>query len=267
MNTELVKHFMGLKKENGAYAMPEVSYFDIIKELNSYFGAENWTYEVESEHFFEDAKGKNVMTTVTVYVPGRISTGRSVCTIKDYFQNHLHAILDACNWFIVKNEVVPAPIEPANTTGQLTPEQIMAMTQGQQSQPQQPMVNTAAQFYNYKDEEGKPAGAVPMDLMTDNCQKELQEEMKPQPQSPVQQNTQSQNSSDYDTPQERLKGFSQHQIDRLNQFKKDFDVTDDKMFGNYVNTWDNRLASKADITPANVEGFLAWIDTLGKMDC
>jgi hypothetical protein len=39
------------------------------------------------------------------------------------------------------------------------------------------------------------------------------------------------------------------------------------MFGNYVNTWDKKLTSKSQITPENVESFLAWTENLGKMDC
>jgi hypothetical protein len=70
-----------------------------------------------------------------------------------------------------------------------------------------------------------------------------------------------------DDPQPRYKGFSQSQVDKLNQFKADFDVLNDDMFANYVKTWDKALKSKGDITPSNVNTFLAWVDSLGKMDC
>ena len=70
-----------------------------------------------------------------------------------------------------------------------------------------------------------------------------------------------------DAPQDRYKGFSQRQIDRLNKFKADFDIMNDEMFGNYVNTWDKSLTSKKDITPANANAFLSWVENLGKMGC
>ena len=75
------------------------------------------------------------------------------------------------------------------------------------------------------------------------------------------------NNADYNAPQAKYKGFSQRQIDGLNKFKKDFDILNDQMFDNYVNTWDKTLTSKKDITPANADAFLAWAENLGKMGC
>ena len=43
-----------------------------------------------------------------------------------------------------------------------------------------------------------------------------------------------------------------------------FDITNDEMFGNYVNTWDKRLSSKRDINPGNIDAFLDWADSLGE---
>lgn len=262
-NVELTKYYMGLQHTNEK--MPETSYFDIIKSLDSFF-KNQWTWELADETMFEDTKGKSVMTTVTVYTPGRITTGRSVCKITDYHENHLHAILDACKWFIDTSKIVTAPqqTQPVQSM-QMSPEQIMAATQQANTPaPAQEMVNTAAQFYNYKDNQGMPATGVPFDSMTNNCNNELQQEMgmgtTPQP------NTQ-QPPDDYDTPKEHLKGFSQHQIDRIKKFQSDFDITNDEMFGNYVNTWDNALSHKRDITPMNVESFLTWAENLGKMGC
>ena len=71
----------------------------------------------------------------------------------------------------------------------------------------------------------------------------------------------------YDMPLEKYKGFSQRQIDRLNKFKVDFDIINDEMFGNFVNTWDKNLSSKSDIVPSNANAFLDWAENLGKMDC
>lgn len=261
-NTELTKYYMGLQLNTNK--MPEVAYANIIPALDKHFNGQ-WTWELADERFAQD--NTTVCTTVTVYTPGKVYTGRSLCKIKDYASNHLFAILDACQSFIEKNLTQPQQTQANAGPQQMTPDQIMNAI-GQQPQQQQ-QVNTAAQFYNYKDQNGMPADAVPFDAMTDNCHQELQQEMgmtppgnnNPQPQQPQQ------NNADYDAPQERLKGFSQHQIDRLNKFKQDFDIMNDEMFGNYVNTWNKSLTSKKDITPANANAFLTWVENLGKTGC
>lgn len=263
-NTELVKYYLGLNKP--LTFMKEVPYTDIIKALDDHFN-HKWTWELVDERFAMD--NSTVCTTVMVYVPGGIFTGRSLCKIKDYGYNHLFAILDACQSFIIKGQQTEQPIQQTQS-GMMTPDQIQAAIQ-QQQQVNPPQVDSAAQFYNYKDEQNIPADSVPMDQMTTNAHNELAAEMG-FPQTPVEQNSQSipqsQQNSDYDAPQERLKGFSQHQVDRLNKFKKDFEILNDSMFDNYVNTWDKNLRSKKDITPQNVELFLSWAEKLmGNMTC
>ena len=256
-NTELTKYYMGLQPMNNK--MPEPIYADIIPALDGYFGKQ-WTWELADERFVMDNTA--VCTTITLYTPGRVCTGRSLCKIKDYSENHLFAILNACQSFIEKGTVKPQPQPTTNPASQqMTPDQIMNAL-GQQPQQQ---IDTAAQFYNYKDENGMPAEKVPFEAITDNCHKELNQEITgsnqtPIPQSPMQ-------SADYNAPQARYKGFSQCQIDRLNKFKKDFDILNDQMFGNYVNTWDKSLTSKSDITPVNADAFLSWAENLGKMGC
>ncbi len=253
-NTELCKFYMGLQQNTNK--MPEVAYTDIIPALDKHFNGQ-WTWELADERFAQD--NTTVCTTVTVYTPGRVYTGRSLCKIKDYHVNHLFAILDACQTFIAKQAAPQNTMPQANPASQqMTADQIMAAL-GQTPAPEQ--VNTAAQFYNHKDNNGIPLQGVPMEAMTENCHQELQQEITntPAPDSNV--------PSDYDAPLEKYKGFSQRQIDRLNQFKKDFDILNDDMFGNYVNTWDKNLTSKSQITPANANAFLAWTESLGKMDC
>jgi hypothetical protein len=255
-NTELTKYYMGLQLNTNK--MTEPTYTNIIPALDKHFNGQ-WTWELADERFAMD--NTTVCTTVTLYTPGRIYTGRSLCKIKDYATNHLFAILDACQTFINHGAVNQSQPQAQNVASQqMTPDQIMSALG------QQPQVDTAAQFYNYKNEQGMPADSVPFDAMTDNCYHEIQQELGvvnnlPQaPQQPV--------NADYDAPQERLKGFSQHQIDRLNKFKQDFDILNDQMFSNYVNTWDKSLTSKKDITPANADAFLEWTENfLGKMDC
>jgi len=265
-NVELTKYYLGMQQKTEK--MPEVACSNIIPALDQHFNGQ-WTWELADEKFAMD--NTVVCTTVTVYTPGKIYTGRAFNKIKDYHVNHLHAIVDACKSFTNtvsgQSSQAPQSINPSNL--QMTPDQIMAAVGQTQPQPQQ--VDTAAQFYNYTDAQGNPSTEVPFDAMTDRCHQELQQEMgminpnQPVPQ-PIPQQPQ-QNMADYDTPQERLKGFTQRQIDRLNQFKKDFDILNDEMFGNYVNTWDKSLTSKKDIVPSNVESFLAWAENLGKTGC
>lgn len=258
-NTELTKYYMGLQQNNNK--MPEVVYTDIISALDKHFNGQ-WTWELADERFAMD--NTTVCTTITLFTPGKVYTGRSLCKIKDYASNHLFAILNACESFINHNIAKQEQPQQSSPSQQMTPDQIMNAI-GQQPQQQ---VNTAAQFYNYKDEQGMPS-QVPFDAMTDNCHKELQQEMgmtQHLPQQPEpQQNTNS--TPGYDEPQARYKGFSQKQIDGLNKFKKDFDIMNDQMFDNYVNTWNKSFTSKKDITPANADDFIAWANGLGKMEC
>ena len=94
-NTELCKYYMGLLLNNDK--MPSVAHTDIIPALNRHFH-DQWTWEIADERFAMD--NTVVCTTVTLYTPGRIYTGRSLCKIKDYETNHLAALLDACQSFI-----------------------------------------------------------------------------------------------------------------------------------------------------------------------
>lgn len=265
-NVELTKYYLGMQQRTDK--MQSVVHTNIISTLDQFFNGQ-WTWELADEKFAID--NTVVCTTVTVYTPGKVYTGRAVNKIKDYAENHLYAIVDACKSFTntlsgQSSQTSSQPINSGNL--QMTPEQIMAAVGQPQSQPQ---VDSASQFYNYKDEQGNPSTEVPFDAITDKCHQELQQELgmanqnSPMPQQTPQQSQQ--NMPDYDVPQERLKGFTQRQIDRLNQFKKDFDILNDEMFGNYVNTWNKNFTSKKDIIPANVEAFLSWAENLGKMGC
>ena len=269
-NVELCKFYMG--QQGNFNKIPEVMYTDIIKTLDTHFNY-NWTWEIADEKLVMDNSA--ICTTVTVYIPGRVLTGRSLCKIKDYHENHLRAILDAVS-FMIDIKLVQSVSQnniTNNMSQQMTPDQIMAAVEQQPQQ--QSMVNTKEQFYNYKDAQGMPADGVPFDQMTENCHQELQHELTEQPQQvmPPQQNSQQQsqqnmtNSSDYDAPNPKYKGFSQHQVDRLNQFKKDMGIMNDEMFGKWVNTWDKRFEHKSDITPQNVEAFLAFVENMGKSLC
>lgn len=262
MNLELTKYYMGLQKTKYLNPLPPVSATDIISTLDEYFHGQ-WTWELADEKFLQD---EGMLTTVTVYTPGQIYTGRSYTNVaKKYEDNHLFAILNACQSLGAKQvpqaeqPVVPKSMQPnpspAPAGQQMTADQIMQAINQQAVQPERPKqeIRNLEELNNLKDANGNPVEEVPFEAMSTLCMNESQHAMGMLP--------------DYDTPQDRLKGFSQHQIDRLNQFKKDFDILNNQMFDNYVNTWDKNLTSKSQITPANVESFLAWAENLGKMGC
>ena len=276
-NTELTKYYLAMQPNT--QIMPETAYFDIIEALQRHFNGQ-WTWELADEKLIMD--GTTVSTTVTLYIPGKVCTGRSLCKIKDYHNNHLFALLDACQTFMEKKTNSFMKGQPQNNESDpnhntMTADEIMKAM----GNPPQEQVNTAAQFYNYKDNNGMPAEGVPFDSMTDNCHQELNQEVgintpqnntQSQPPMPPQQNNPQMNMNnnqnvDYNAPQARLKGFSQRQVDGINKFKKDYEITNDAMFDSWVNTWKPELTSKKDIIPDNVDEFLKFIDDMGKKGC
>ena len=257
-NTELTKYYMSLQFNNNK--MNKVSHDNILSELDKHFNYQ-WTWELDDEKILLDNTA--VSTTITLYTPGKIYTGRSYVKIKDYQVNHLYAILNACQSFMETNDINnnQSIVNENINNQQMTANQIMeALNQ----QPQQ-SVNTVNDFYEYKKSDSNLPDGVPFDEITDNCFNELQQELGAKSSSPIQQ--ESNNGQDYDAPLDKYKGFSQRQVDRLNQFKKDFDIINNEMFGNYVNMWDNNLHDKNHITPTNANAFLDWIDELKKQGC
>ena len=250
-NPELCKYYLNLTPTTAM--MEEVSFFDIITALDKHFNKQ-WTWELADERFAKD--NSVVCTTVTVYIPGRILTGRSLCKIQDYHEVHLRAILNACSTFITKKMTVTNNETKQQEVKQMTPEEIMNMVQGQQ--PSTLPVNSASQFYNYEDNQGLPNQGVPFDQITENCHQELTNQID----SSTNQSTP--DSIGYDEPNPKLRGFTQHQIDRLNKLKQDLGISSDHMFGNYVHTWNATLSKKSDITPDNVEAFLDWAEIIAK---
>ena len=276
-NTELTKYYLAMQPNT--QIMPETAYFDIIEALQRHFNGQ-WTWELADEKLIMD--GTTVSTTVTLYIPGKVCTGRSLCKIKDYHNNHLFALLDACQTFMEKKTNSFMKGQPQNNESDpnhntMTADEIIKAM----GNPPQEQVNTTAQFYNYKDNNGMPAEGVPFDSMTDNCHQELNQEVgintpqnntQSQPPMPPQQNNPQMNMNnnqnvDYNAPQARLKGFSQRQVDGINKFKKDYEITNDAMFDSWVNTWKPELTSKKDIIPDNVDEFLKFIDDMGKKGC
>lgn len=274
-----------MQQESSVKTIPNAQDKSIFTILDECFGA-NWTWELADEKFYAD--GTSVCTTVTVYIPGRVLTGRSMCKLKDYPSNHERAVDNACLHITeevkICQQVSPLLDSEMAKTQNMTPEQIMEslnnMTEGFTEQPIQntpntPIESNIQQFPNKSINElldntpedfpiysgSETNQQVAQDINTQPAQEPLPTS-PPQPQL----NTQ---TTEYgpDDPQPRYKGFSQNQIDGINKFKSDFDVINDNMFANYVKTWNKELKDKNDIKPDNVDEFLKWIDTLGKMDC
>lgn len=255
-NTELTKHFLSLQPSSGM--MEETAYFNIVGALEKHFNG-NWSWELVNE---TSAMDKSVVSaTVTLYVPGRVYTGRATCPVKDFASVHLYALLDACSTFMKKANGIQTQNQSAGQqTGNMTAEQIMNTVNGTNG------VNNAAQFYNHKDENNVHSGELPFNSMTQNATQEIQQEMgmgnaMNPPQNPPQ-NTQP-NNDEYNMPNANLGGYSQSQVDRMNEFKKNWDVANNDQFSNYVRMWHPGFTKK-DLNPNNIEDFLAWTKRLGK---
>lgn len=249
-NTELTKYYLS-KSTNLTSKMPETAYFDIIKSLDVYFN-HDWTWEFISETFAMN--NTKVAATVALYTPGHVYTGRATCDVKEFGNVHLFALVDASRSFMDKpnSQSSPSSQQTQQNTGNMSPEQIMnAINGGGQ-------IDSAAQFYNHKDADGTQSESVPYENISDKAHKEIQEDMglgnnMNQPQQP----------SDYSQPKENLHGYSQQQLDRIEAFKKKWDVTNNQMFNNYVVMWDKTM-TKANLNPQNIDSFLDWTDRLGK---
>lgn len=250
-NNELTKHYLSMQPISNL--MPEAAYFDIIKALDAHF-QHNWTWELESTVFAMD--NSMVAATVTLYTPGRIYVGRATCPVKEFANAHLYALVAAAETFTQKSGVNPNQPPVAPPSGNMTSEQIMNAINGNGGQ-----IDSSAQFYNHKDENGVQSDSVPFNEMSDKAHNELQQEMgmgnamnPPQPPS---------QNDDYNKPKQELGGYSQSQVDRITQFKKQWDIMNNEMFNNYVDMWKTGL-TKRDLNPGNIEDFLAWTTKLGK---
>ena len=260
-NSELVKYYMS-QNPNTAL-MADVGYFDIIRSLNNHFNG-NWTWTLEGDTVVEDGTGKNVMTTVMLYTPGHIYTGRSYCKVHDYHENHLHALYNASLQFIDRTKSGQNSAPQNNTqvaSSQMTAEQIAAMTGGSSTVPP---VNTAADFANYKDNQGRPADSIPFDDISTNASNEQMAEMG----MLGNQNTaqgQSQPQTNSKPPQQNngKGGYTQAQIDAINKFKKDNGIENNDMFDNWVSYWHTGWGKK-NLTPQNIDDFLKWAETAGE---
>ncbi len=84
MNEALTDYFIHwgdeLERVGNRPLMPDVEYNEIIDALNEHFGLGKWAWEVTKEMVFENY----LMTTVALYVPGGVYTGRAYSNLGSY---------------------------------------------------------------------------------------------------------------------------------------------------------------------------------------
>lgn len=250
MNTELCRHYLSLEPVTELFR--ESSFATIIPALDKHFKGE-WTWEVTDEKF---AMGDStVCTTVAVYIPGRILSGRSLCKVINYNENHLRAIVDAVSVITVKEMTVKNSETNKEDVINFTAEEIAKMIEDDHKKESELPISNTVQIDNYKDDKGIPNQGVPYDQITNNCINQMIDEIaKPKEDE----------NSDLDVPQARLKGFTQRQVNRINEIKKAFDITDDKQFTNYLKLWKPSITCKADLKPDNVEEWFKFIEEFRK---
>lgn len=240
--------------------MAESSWFDIIKSLDGYT-QHHFAWEIASEVVIRDkaTNDDNIMTTVTLYMPGGIFTGRSLCFAKDYANNHLYALVDACKTFTseIKSDKqnqaqeTMSQVEQSNSNtdntnnGFMSTEDILNLVQNQQIQqvPKQE-INSAAQADNYKDSQGRHSDSVPYNNISDKGHQDI-----------IQNQGMAQHRDRY----------TSEEIAFLRQMQIDLDIKTPEEFGKYVHSWSKgKLSKKSDINPDNVTSFIEYIKSLGE---
>lgn len=213
----------------------------------------------------KDERIDNVQSVieVRVYLPGHILYGRHIYKTADASDAHLYAISNAVQTIVCKTTKVetPAPIsqptpqpEPVKTTQQpATQEDILGMLQetGVINTP----ITTAEQLNN------DPRDEVPFEdfaLDANELDKLIGGNISTQQNTPAPVTQQ---------PQNTINGFTQEQIQAINNFKQQMGITDDAVLCNYINAWDNKLSKKTDLTPNNIDSFIEWTKSVGKSPC
>lgn len=260
-NSTLTKYFMDQEPIPGL--MPDVEYTEIIKALNNRFGNE-WTWELVDDTIIEIANGKKIMTTVTLYVPGRVYTGRSLCQATEYAYNHLRALYDASGSFIDKSNSGVNNTPQNNTSiqsNQMSVDQIAAMMAGNGT-----FVNNKADMINYPSQDGTPAGGVNFDAISEQGHQEIaytqpSQATVPQPQpTPAPQPVHTGISE-----AQKQAGWTEEMLTAINNFKQENQITNDEEFSNWVNIWHPGWTKK-NIRPENVFEFIEGVKNLGEFE-
>lgn len=277
MNTQLISHFLSMQVNTSV--MPKAAANDIVTTLDKHFGSQ-YAWEISDEKLIMD--NTMVSTTVTVYIPGRVLTGRSLSKIKEYGDNHLRALVDACS-VIMDNMQGKNESKIGDTTPQsysMTPDQIMSMVNQNNAapKPEVAQVNNNQGSCDTSIFDNLPFTMDPNGYgdayMTqsddqyfyggqeDNAPNvpHMQSTSQPQQQAPL--NTS--NNIEYTQPNPALNGYSQCQVDRMNRVKNDLDIVNDTMLGSWIGTWNSAFTSKRDLNPMNIDDFLDWAENFSK---
>ena len=270
-NTELTKHYIQMPPMQGQ--LPNTDPANIMQAIDAYCKGQ-WSWEVTNESFALD--NTIVCTTVMVYMPGRILTGRAISPSKEYGQNHLRALANACQLIMTAKPSIQAPNSAPQPQGNMSPSEIMGMINNAPTSSQTPPTQAPIQkpaddesdlpFYFGSEQNTTQTNSIPpmqssqsnvlnlFDGVDDVPNGLPQEHHNEEPEQAL--------PHDYDEPKPYLNGFSQRQVDGVNAFKAKLDVVNDTMFCNYINAWNSNFTSKAQLTPQNVDDFLKWASKL-----
>ena len=246
----------------------------IVKEINVNTNKPktilNQLTEAGIKYTWETVKDERIdnqqsVIEVRVYLPGNILYGRFVYKTADASNAHLYAINEAIKTIVpiqVQENVeqltnhseqsVPIATSTQQNATPLSQEEILNMVQKQNNS----KITTAEQFEKDPREE-VPFEDLDMDLNeldkllsgTSSNNKVYESDKPVQQSQPV------------------SHGFTQEQINEINNFKQRLNITNDTMLGNYINSWDNKFSKKEDLTPANIDSFIEWTHSVGKAPC
>jgi hypothetical protein len=263
----LAHHYLTEMKDQKANVGLEASE-DIMQSLSNAYP--DWTWEVvDDRHLLNDIS----IITVRVYIPGRVLFGRTSYSLQEANEAHYRAIADACkslnpNKSLIKKteqpvaapQQIPAPSsKPAENI--ISEQEIMDIVMSnnakvdkqivsdttEQQQPQTGTINSLSELKN------DPRTEVPFEEISNQCFDEMAAAISPAPAKPQPANT--------------AHGFSTEQINAMKKIKADFNILNDDMLGNYINSWNPKLSKKSDLTPENVNGFIQWAENLGGCPC
>lgn len=270
-NQELIKKYGNVQQP--IQLMRDVPYMEIIKALNNHF--QDWTWELISDTVIADGTGNNVLTTVALYVPGRLLTGRSFCKVKDTADNHLRALYNASLSFIDKSDS-GLNNAPQNNTAmpvqQMTADQVDALVNGNGK-----FINNAQDYANYTDNNNMPTDSIPFNAIseqgyqqtsgfnpmeqynaTQSNQQQYQQPQQQQYQQQYQQQPQYQPQ-----PQQQSNQYSDAQINAMKKLKKDFGILNNDMLNNWVNDW-HKGWTVANLNPSNIDDFISFSTQRGE---
>ena len=204
---------------------------------------------------------------VKVYLPGHILYGRHVYKTASAIDNdaHLYAINNAIKIIVPVHENTKPIEEPVQSTPVQSVQQPLPQTNQNQPLSQEEILNmvqqqntkiTTVEQLNNDPREEIPFNDIDMDLseldnlITGKSSKTYEN----QPVQPIQQ-------------QPVSHGFTQEQINAINEFKQRMNITNDALLGSFINSWDSKLSRKEDLTPANIDSFIEWTKSAGKAPC